>query len=163
MAMNTLSQFTKPFRSWVATCSMSLIYILDGEVSEGMLLTCTVPPLGLKMWQNPGGQAIFQECWLLVVTQSSWENQNSLKFCPFMSAQTKVISSVLQTIVWRICLLKSINWIFSSFSKYWWCYNLNLNMQWDTQNPSERTASLHCEKVLIQNETCTILNNHVPL
>lgn len=44
--MNTLSQFTKPFHSWVATCSMSLIYILDGEVSEGMLLTC--PSSGLE-------------------------------------------------------------------------------------------------------------------
>lgn len=45
MGINTLSQFTKPFLSWVATHGMNLIYNLDREVSEGML----VPFLGLKM------------------------------------------------------------------------------------------------------------------
>lgn len=73
---NNLSKFTKPFLSWVATCSLTLIYILDRETAEGMFFTYIVPCQGLKMRQNPGGQAIFQECWLLIGTQSSLENQN---------------------------------------------------------------------------------------
>lgn len=140
MGVNTLSRFTKPFLSWVATRSMSLIYHLDRKVSEGML----VSHLGLKMWQNPGGQAIFQECRNRKFMGKSELIKILLIFVS--SNQGQYMSSVLQMIVWRICLLQSINWIFSSFSKYWWCYNLDLNMQWDTPDPSERTAFLLHEK-----------------
>lgn len=38
---NNLPKFTKPFLSWVAICSMSLVHVLDREAAEGVFLTCT--------------------------------------------------------------------------------------------------------------------------